>query len=130
MTGMAHHKASLSWLNKQFGGHNKIGIPWESLIAFIRVTTNNRIFERALSVEQAWKQVEEWLSGSLVWIPLPTEDHQNRLSKLIHLCASSPGLIHDAHLAIIAMSHGLELNSVDSDFSRFKGLAWCNPLEA
>jgi predicted nucleic acid-binding protein len=37
-------------------------------------------------------------------------------------------LISDAHLAALAMEHGLELFSADSDFARFPAVRWRNPL--
>jgi predicted nucleic acid-binding protein len=38
-------------------------------------------------------------------------------------------LVADAHLAAIAIEHGAELNSCDTDFARFAGLRWVNPLD-
>jgi hypothetical protein len=37
-------------------------------------------------------------------------------------------LIPDAHLAALAIEHGLRLCSTDGDFARFQGLRWQNPL--
>jgi predicted nucleic acid-binding protein len=34
----------------------------------------------------------------------------------------------DAHLAALAIGHGLTLCSTDSDFARFPDLDWHNPL--
>jgi hypothetical protein len=36
--------------------------------------------------------------------------------------------VHDAHLAALAIEHGLMLCSADGDFARFSGLRWQNPL--
>jgi uncharacterized protein len=40
----------------------------------------------------------------------------------------APNLGPDAHLAALAMQHGLTLCSSDGDFARFPGLQWENPL--
>jgi predicted nucleic acid-binding protein len=37
-------------------------------------------------------------------------------------------LTSDGHLAALAIEHGAELYSCDSDFARFPGLKWRNPL--
>ncbi len=37
-------------------------------------------------------------------------------------------LVPDAHLAALAVEHGLTLCSSDGDFARFRGLSWSNPL--
>ena len=39
-------------------------------------------------------------------------------------------LVPDAHLAALAIEHGLVLCSADADFARFPGLRWHNPLRA
>jgi predicted nucleic acid-binding protein len=45
---------------------------------------------------------------------------------------SQPGvhgnLVSDAHLAALAIEHGLTLCSTDGDFARFRELKWLNPL--
>jgi len=33
-----------------------------------------------------------------------------------------------AHVATLAIEHGLTLHSTDTDFARFPGLRWVNPL--
>lgn len=38
-------------------------------------------------------------------------------------------LVPDAHLAALAIEHGLVLCSTDGDFARFDGLEWRNPLK-
>jgi predicted nucleic acid-binding protein len=37
-------------------------------------------------------------------------------------------LVPDAHLAALAIEHGLTLCSTDGDFARFPKLRWENPL--
>lgn len=34
----------------------------------------------------------------------------------------------DAHIAALAIEHGLRVCSTDSDFARFPGLDWIDPL--
>jgi predicted nucleic acid-binding protein len=38
-------------------------------------------------------------------------------------------VLTDAYLAAIAIEHGGEWMSADSDFSRFRGLRWRHPLD-
>ena len=48
------------------------------------------------------------------------------------VCSSDTGsagnLVSDAHLAAIAIEHGLEVCSADTDFARFTGVAWRDPI--
>jgi len=122
------HAAARTWLDIRLNGRERVGLPWPSLLAFVRLVTNPRIFERPEPVAQAWTQVEAWLSQPVCWTPLPTEQHQRLLGQLLTAAGATANLVPDAHLAALAMEHGLELYSADRDFARFPGLRWRNPL--
>jgi toxin-antitoxin system PIN domain toxin len=122
------HARARSWLEARLNGPNRVGMPWPSLLAFLRLITNPRLFDNPLSMEQAWAQVQEWLRLPTVWVPCPTDRHANILAPLLQVSGSSANLVPDAHLAALAIEHGLTLCSSDSDFSRFVGLRWENPL--
>jgi len=104
------------------------GFSWQSLLAFVRLTSNPRIFPRPLSARAAWGQVEGWLSCRNAWIPEPTRRHGGILRSLLSNVGNRSNLVPDAHLAALAMEYGLVLCSTDADFSRFEGLRWRNPL--
>jgi hypothetical protein len=79
-------------------------------------------------MEDAWTQVERWLDCEPVWIPQQTERHAEVLGSLIKQANIRGNLVSDAHLAALAIEHGLTLCSTDSDFARFRELKWLNPL--
>jgi toxin-antitoxin system PIN domain toxin len=123
-----HHGPAVEWLTEALNGPVRIGLPWPSLLAFVRIRTNPRAFERPLSPPDAWSRVTAWLAAPAAWVPAPTERHPDVLGQLIvdhHLGAS---LIPDAHLAALALEHGVAVCSADTDFARFTGLQWFNPL--
>ncbi|MBW1980538.1 MAG: type II toxin-antitoxin system VapC family toxin [Deltaproteobacteria bacterium] len=122
------HDRVRTWLDERLNGVTAVGMPWPSLLSFLRLVTNPRIFERPESIMEAWKQVEEWLNCSPVWIPQPTERHDEILGSLLTGLRISANLIPDAHLAALAIEHGLLLCSTDGDFGRFPGLKWENPI--
>jgi uncharacterized protein len=105
-----------------------MGLPWESLAAFVRLVTNPRVFERPATVAAGWSQVNEWLETEPAWIPQPTAQHREILGRLLAGAPQGGNLVPDAHLAAIAVGHGLELCSTDGDFARFSELRWVNPL--
>jgi predicted nucleic acid-binding protein len=86
------------------------------------------VFERPAPVGAAWRQVEEWLDCEAVWIPMPTERHREVLGRLLSESRARANLVPDAHLAALAIEHGLVLASTDGDFARFSGLRFENPL--
>lgn len=107
----------------------RVGLPWSSLLAFLRISTNPRAFSNPLSIGEAWSQVREWLSLPSVWIPEPTDRHAEVLGKLLSDEGAGANRVQDAHLAAIAIEHGLEVCSTDSDFARFPGVRWRNPIK-
>jgi toxin-antitoxin system PIN domain toxin len=122
------HGRMHDWLDAQLNGATRVGLPWESLLAFARIATNPRIYPRPESVSAAWDQVHAWSSCRSAWIPQPTEQHRDLLDEMIALPGMTPKLVRDAHLAALAIGHGLTLCSSDSDFARFPKLRWFNPL--
>ncbi len=128
VASMPQHESSRRWLDERLNGTAPVGLPWQSLLGFVRLVSNPRIFERPLSIVDAWKQIESWLSCVVVGIPVPTERHGEVLGPLLAQ-ASRSNLVPDAHLAALAIEHGLILCSSDGDFARFPGLRWENPLQ-
>ena len=124
------HAAAYAWLEDQLNSPMRVGLPWVSLLAFLRISANPRIFPDPLPMRRAWNQVERWLDAPNVWCPEPTERHRALLERFLRTVASSPKLVSDAHLATLAIEHGLVLCSTDGDFARFEGLRWENPLAA
>ena len=128
VSSMPEHTRAREWLDEQLGGTAQVGLPWPSLLAFLRLTTNPRIFTRPARTEEAWRQVGDWLAAEPAWIPLPTHRHEEVLGGLLRETGATGNLVPDAHLAALAVEHGLELCSTDGDFARFSGLRWDNPL--
>ena len=122
------HEAAVHWLDDRLSESARVGLPWECLLGFLRVVTNSRIYQRPAPVSLAWRQVEQWLSAPAVWVPLPGNRHQEILGRLLARLGGGAKLIPDAHLAALAIEHGLDLCSTDGDFARFEGLRWVNPL--
>lgn len=123
-----HHLPSVRWLETALDGPSRVGIPWESLIAFVRIATNPRVMRDPVTTRAAWDQVRDWLAVPVVWVPTPTARHEEVLGALLGGSAVTGDLVHDAHLAAIAIEHGLAVCSADTDFARFREVEWVNPL--
>ena len=128
VSSLAQHERARAWLDARLSGPSPVGLPWESLVAFVRLVSNPRVFERPLTVAEAWAQVEGWLSCPSAWVPGPTERHADLLGGLLRAPGLRANHVPDAHLAALAMAHGLLLCSTDADFARFPGLRWENPI--
>ncbi len=123
------HEAAHSWLTEQLAGDDTIAFAWNVLLAFLRLSTNPRVFERPLSVDRAFDVVEAWLDQPGSVIVHPGERHPRLVRQLLRPLGTAGNLVADAHLAAIAIEHGAELNSCDTDFARFAGLRWVDPLD-
>jgi len=122
------HESARTWLDTQLSGSARVGFPWPSLLAFVRLATNPTVVRNPASPSAAWKQVREWLDAEVAWIPEATERHRELMGAFLEMPSMTSRLVPDAHLAAIAIGHGLTLCSTDGDFARFPGLTWDNPL--
>jgi hypothetical protein len=122
------HTRAQDWLQSRLDGAEAVGLAWQSLITFVRIATNPRVFPNPEPIGSVWRQVELWLSSDAAWIPQPTEFHLSILGELLVPSNAYGDLVPDAHLAALAIEHGLTLCSNDRDFARFPRLRWVNPL--
>jgi toxin-antitoxin system PIN domain toxin len=130
VSSFPEHAQARSWLDAQLNGNGPVGLPWPSLLAFLRIVTSPRAFERPEPMADAWRQVNAWLAAEVVWIPQPTQRHCDVLGTLLTAVGVQANLVPDAHLAALAIEHGLLLCSTDGDFGRFADLRWHNPIAA
>lgn len=128
LRGTPEHDRARQWLEEQFTTSHRIGLPWHSLLGFVRLASNRKAYSSGPSVAQAWQVVREWLSRDNTWIPVPTEQHVAVLDQLFEPNTISSRAVMDIHLAALAIEHGLTLCSADTGFARYKRLRWINPL--
>lgn len=129
VTSLGQHHAARSWLDSRLNGPTPVGLPWPTLLSFVRLVSNPRIFEHPQPISKAWKQVDDWLTCPVAWIPQPTERHREILGSFLTDALGRSNLVPDAHLAALAIEHGLTLCSTDRDFARFPNLRWEDPLQ-
>ncbi len=128
MEGTPLHEPSKKWLSEILNGRQTVGIPWIVSHGFIRIITNPRILELPISPELALSHVRSWQALSHVLIPEPGPRHLDILGELLEEAGTAGKITSDAVLAAVTIEHQARLFSNDSDFSRFSGLKWQNPL--
>lgn len=122
------HPRAKAWLESVLSGTEPLGLDWTVLLAFLRLSTRTAIFSRPLTLPQAFETIESWLDQPCVEILDPAESHLEVLARLLGPLGTAGNLTSDAHLASLALEYGAELCSCDSDFARFPGVRWTNPL--
>jgi toxin-antitoxin system PIN domain toxin len=124
------HSPARHWLEQALSGAETVGLAWNVLLGFIRLSTRPAVVEHPFSVEEAIGLVESWLAQPCTTMVHPTERHAVLLRELLAPLGTAGNLTSDAHLAALAIEHGATLCSCDVDFSRFAGLRWVDPLAA
>jgi toxin-antitoxin system PIN domain toxin len=114
------------WLEGLLSGIEPVGFTWIVLLGFIRLST--RVFTQPLDPDEAFEIVEGWLSQPCALIVNPTDRHFSVIRGLLEPLGTAGNITTDAHLAALAIEHGGEVCSADTDFARFRGLRWSNPL--
>jgi toxin-antitoxin system PIN domain toxin len=124
----AQYPKAKAWLREVLSGSEPVGFDWTVLVAFLRISTRAGVFSRPLSLDQACEFLTLWLDQPCAEIVDPAERHLEVLRSLLGPLGTAGNLTTDAHLAALALEQGAELCSCDSDFGRFPGLHWTNPL--
>jgi toxin-antitoxin system PIN domain toxin len=117
------------WLQDLLSGSESVGFAWLVLLGFVRVSTRASLFGTPFTPEKAFDVVEKWLLLPNAVVVHPTERHAGILRGLLEPLGTAGNLTNDAHLAALAIEHGGEVCSADTDFARFRGLRWVNPLD-
>ena len=123
-----NHLAAAQWIKHLFLGSETIGLPWITLWAFMRISTNSRVLNNPKTAHEAFQIVREWLALPGVVVVQPGPRHLELLERLVIDNRAAGPLTTDAALAAMAIEHGATLASTDREFSRFPNLRWVNPI--
>lgn len=122
------NESASEWLTGVLNGDRRVGIPWQSIGAFVRIISHPRVTSSPLNAEAAWGHVSRWLDSDPTWIPPATERTASVFGRLLASSSATGNLIPDAQLAALSIEHGLQVMTVDTDFARFPGVSFVNPL--
>ena len=122
------HTRARDFLTQRLSGPARVAFPWQSLTAFLRISTHPRASESPLTPDEAWSHVTDWLAADMAWIPGPTDRHAEILGDLVTRYGLRGNRTPGADLAALAIEHGLTICSTDTDFARFTEIRWENPL--
>lgn len=98
------------------------------LSGVLRVLTHPRVFSPPTPQKAAREFVEAIRSTSNVIIVSPGDRHWELFMLLVEESGAIGNLVSDAWHAALAIEHGCEWVTSDTDFSRFPGLRWRKPV--
>jgi toxin-antitoxin system PIN domain toxin len=128
--GAPQHSCCREWWEGVFRRQEAVGLAWSTILSFLRLSTDSRVYRAPRTREEAEGIVSAWLGQPTTYVLQPGEGHWPLLSRMIREGQASGSLIMDAHLAALAIEHGATLCTNDRDFTRFPGLKLLNPLDA
>ncbi len=123
-----HHQRALKWLEEILSGTETVGLPWQTVAAFVRIATDHRVPGYRRSPEEVMQIVEALLDRPQVRMLVPGDQYLRLFRKMVIEGKASGPLISDAEIAALTMEYGGVLHTADRDFARFPGLRWENPL--
>lgn len=122
------HREAALWWSDLLSAPEPVGLCPVVVFAFLRLATNTKVFDRPMSVTEANDAIASWLARPNVRLLVAGPTHLEAVCKLLLKAGTAGNLVTDAQIAALAQEYGATVHSADTDFARFKGLTWENPL--
>ena len=122
------HKESARWWSKLLSGHEPVGLCSVVVFSFLRLTTHPKVFIHPMTVQEATERVRAWMDRPNVRMLHPSPAHFASVCSLLEAAGTGGNLVSDAQIAALALEYSEEIHTADTDFNRFKGITWSNPL--
>lgn len=126
--GSRFHAKAAGWWQSCLSGAEPVGLLHVVVFGFVRIATNARAFLNPMTTEEAASHVRAWLEQPPVQVLDPGPDHISHTLKLLHALGTAGNLVSDAQMAALVIEHDGVLHTADTDFARFQGLRWLNPI--
>ncbi len=123
-----HHEVSKRWLAAELSSGRTISFALVTLMAFVRIASDPRVFNRPLTPEDACGLIEEWLEQPSTRLLQPGRRTWKILSELCTNGQARGPMVMDAHLAALALEYGVPVATTDRDFLRFADIDIVNPV--
>jgi toxin-antitoxin system PIN domain toxin len=128
-TGTDHHQQAIDLLTGLSDGAAPYALFWPSLYEFLRLVTHHRVFDPPSTTADALEAIHDFLAPPVVRVLGETDRHLELLDRVLKESRVTGNLIHDAHLVVLAIEHGVhEILTLDGDFARFRQIASRNPF--
>ncbi len=128
-TDSPDHPTAFNWWSELIQSEAPIGIYTGVAFAFVRLSTNRRVFAQPLSVTEAFAYLNNWLSFPNVRLVEAEFDDLAVTEHLLTTAGTGGNLVSDAQIAAAALRLSAIVHSCDADFDRFPKLKWFNPLK-
>jgi uncharacterized protein len=124
------HARARRWLDGALSGDARVGLPWLTLLAFVRIATHPSVFPNPLTLERALAIVAGWCDRPNVVHPEPPAGFAAHFGRVLKGGGAHANLANDAYLAALALAYGATVATFDRDFDRFADVAVLVPPPA
>ena len=125
----SNHQHARDWWNETLGLERPVGMAWVTLMGFLRISTHRGITKHPLRPGESISRIKSWLANPAVRVVTPGQNHAAILFDLVESVGTAGNLTTDAHLAALSIEYRAEIASTDTDFGRFPGVRWFNPVK-
>ncbi len=122
------HPKAKSWWQSCLSGTEPVGLLHVVVFGFVRIATHPRAFRHPMTPAEAAGHVHAWLAQPPTQVLDPGPDHVRHVLGLLENIGMAGNLVSDAQMAALSLDHEAVLHTADTDFARFPGLRWFNPL--
>ena len=122
------HERAAAWWSGCLSGREPVGLCAVVIFAFVRIATNRRAYEKPFSIGEASTHVRSWLDRSITDVLVMREFDVVRAMALLQDAGAGGNLTTDAQIAAIAERARATVHTADTDFARFPGIRWHNPI--
>jgi toxin-antitoxin system PIN domain toxin len=127
-SGSPFHKQAAEWWEECLSGSEPVGLPQVVIFGFLRIVTHSRVFTNPLTADEAARHIRSWLAQPFVEVLHGTVVHVQAVLESVERIGTAGNLVTDAQIAALAAEHNAIVHTADSDFLRFPGVRWHNPI--
>lgn len=124
------HRAASRWWSGLLSRPEPVGLSPVVVFGFLRLATHPKVFDRPMTVAEATARISTWLGRPNVRVLYPGPEYLPSVCQLLAAAGTAGNLVTDAQIAALALEYDAEVHSADTDFARFAGVRWINPLSA
>jgi len=124
------HERARNWWQACLSGREAVGLTHPALFAFLRISTNARIFTNPLTLAESATYIRSWVARRVCQPLQASADHTARVIELLESAGGVAGnLVTDAQIGALAIAYRAVVHTADRDFLRFPEVRCHFPLD-
>ncbi len=122
------HRESSQWWSRCLSGSEAVGLATVVTFAFVRLSTNPRIYAEPLSLSECAGIVRSWLQVPSTMLLEHDSGDIDVAFDLLESAGAGGNLTTDAQIGALALRYRATVHTADTDFARLRDVRWRNPL--